>query len=62
MVNTEHGPYRGVPGCTNSVFSGVLRQLLIDSAVRLLLFGYCTLVTGKQCFSGFRAVEIPPVS
>lgn len=61
MVNPESRAREDMPGCTKLLFSVVLRQILIDSAVSQLLFGCCTLVPGKQCFAVFGTMEIPQV-
>ena len=59
MVNTEHGLYRGVGGCTKQWFSVVFTANSLIEVIPLLLFGCCTLRVGKHGFSCFGCVEIP---
>ena len=61
MVSLETRGRVGTRGCTKPLFSAVLRQIMIDSAVLQLLFGCCTLVPGIHGFRVYSLMEIPPV-
>ena len=61
MVNTGHGLYTGMVGCTKPLNSTVLRQISTDWVIPQLLFGYCTLVRENTEFLMFGLVEIPLV-